>query len=327
MSGAESDRMLADSVKAAGNVILVADASYDAEVENLALPDTGYPLDVPGIYELRGVLPPITVLADAASGLGHNRFVLDPDGPLRHLIPFVRTHHRVVPSLGVSAALRVAGIKPQDVRLDGTSLRFGDRVMPLSWRHVRAEDGSVTLSLGPDRLSRTGAAERSQEPHLSDLLLLRPALFGGADPREAAAEDRSGDVPRQDRVRRHDRDRPVRRVRDAVLERQDARRPGPRRGGRRDPVQPIHPPGRRRRSRRHGDRRRAGHWPGRDDAAGVVGDGGHGGLRGGAVVDRHRVVQRRLLAEPVAARARFVGRAVRRRRVPGTSSRDARSGR
>ena len=149
MSGAESDRMLADSVKAAGNVILLADASYDAEVENLALPETGYPLDVPGVYELRGVLPPIKLLADAASGLGHNRFVLDPDGPLRHLIPFVRTHHRVVPSLGVSAALRVAGIKPQDVRLDGTSLWFGDRVMPLSWRHVRAEDGLVSFLWNP----------------------------------------------------------------------------------------------------------------------------------------------------------------------------------
>ena len=99
MSGAESDRMLADSVKAAGNVILLADASYDAEVENLALPDTDYPLDVPGVYELRGVLPPIKVLADAASGLGHNRFVLDPDGPLRHS-DSVRAH---APSRGAVA--------------------------------------------------------------------------------------------------------------------------------------------------------------------------------------------------------------------------------
>ena len=149
MSGAESDRALADSVKAAGNVILVADASYDTEVENLALPDTGYALDVPGIYELRGVLPPFKTLADAASGLGHNRFVLDPDGPLRHTIPFVRTHHRVVPSLGVSAALRVAGIRPRDVRLDGRRLRYGDRVMPLAQRQVKAEDEVLRFLWGP----------------------------------------------------------------------------------------------------------------------------------------------------------------------------------
>jgi adenylate cyclase len=149
VSGAESDQALADSVKAAGNVILIADASYDTEVENLELPDTGYPLDVDGIYELRGVLPPFKRLADAASGLGHNRFVLDPDGPLRHTIPFVRTHHRVVPSLGVSAALRVAGIRPQDVGLDGTRLHYGDRVMPLSWRHVKAADGMLSFLWGP----------------------------------------------------------------------------------------------------------------------------------------------------------------------------------
>jgi adenylate cyclase len=149
MSGAESDQALADSIKAAGNVILVADASYDTEVENLALPDTGYPLDVPGIYELRGVLPPIARLADVASGLGHNRFILDPDGPLRHTIPFVRTHHRVVPSLGVSAALRVAGIRPQEVHLDGMRLHYRDRVMPLSQREVKAEDGVLRYLWGP----------------------------------------------------------------------------------------------------------------------------------------------------------------------------------
>ena len=149
MSGAESDRMLADSVKAAGNVILVADASYDTEVEHLNLPDTGFPLDVAGIYELRGVLSPIEVLAAAASGLGHNRFVLDPDGPMRHTIPFVRTHHKVLPSLGVSAALRVAGIRPPEVRLDGTALHFGDRVMPLARRRVPAEDGVLEYLWGP----------------------------------------------------------------------------------------------------------------------------------------------------------------------------------
>jgi len=149
MSGAESDKALADSVKAAGTVILVADASYDAEIENAMLPDAGYPLDVPGIYEMRGVLPPFRLLADAASGLGHNRFVLDPDGPMRHAIPFVRAHHRTVPSLGVAAALRATGIRAQDVRLDGTRLRFGDRVMPLSARHVKADDGVVRFLWAP----------------------------------------------------------------------------------------------------------------------------------------------------------------------------------
>jgi adenylate cyclase len=149
LSGAESDQMLADSVKAAGNVILVADASYDAAVEHQPLPDTGYPLDVDGIYERLGVLPPIPPLAAAAAAFGHNLLVLDPDGPIRHTIPFVRTQRHVLPSLGVSAAVRAAGIRPQDVRLEGSRLHFGDRVMPLSPRAVKTDEGVARYLWGP----------------------------------------------------------------------------------------------------------------------------------------------------------------------------------
>src|SRR2546428_4761517 len=121
MAGDESHKAFADSHKSAGNVILLGDASYDANVaEDVNISDAGYRLNVPGIYELRGVVPPFPLLAAAAAGLGHNRFLLDPDGPLRHTVPFVRTHHRALPSLGAAAALRVAGIPPPDVRLDGT---------------------------------------------------------------------------------------------------------------------------------------------------------------------------------------------------------------
>jgi adenylate cyclase len=141
-SGEESDKALADSVAAAGNVILLADASYDADT-----PDIGrvaadrYALDVPGIIDRRGMLPPFGSLAAAASGLGHNLFILDPDGPIRHVVPFVRSHGRVLPSLGVAAALRAAGIGAGDVALDGTRLRFRDRMMPLAWHDVRSSDG------------------------------------------------------------------------------------------------------------------------------------------------------------------------------------------
>ena len=54
---------------------------------------------------------PAAELAAAASALGHNLFILDPDGPLRHTVPFVRTGDRAMPSLGLAAALRVAGIR------------------------------------------------------------------------------------------------------------------------------------------------------------------------------------------------------------------------
>lgn len=148
-SGDESDKALADSVAAAGNVILLADASYDAETPDVErIPAGGYPLDVPGIIDRNGVLPPFAPLAAAASGLGHNLFVLDPDGPIRHVVPFVRSHGRVLPSLGVAAALRAAGIGPGEVVLEGTRLRFRDRVMPLAWRRVQSSDGTLSYLWG-----------------------------------------------------------------------------------------------------------------------------------------------------------------------------------
>ena len=42
LSGAESDKTLADSIKAAGNVILPGDASYDTETPGVTIPDAGY---------------------------------------------------------------------------------------------------------------------------------------------------------------------------------------------------------------------------------------------------------------------------------------------
>ena len=144
ISGEASDRALADSIKAAGNVILLADATYAAESTAAPLlPEFGFrQLDVPGITERKTVFSPVDVLARAASGLGHNLFVLDPDGPIRHTVPFVRSRGRVVPSLGLAAALRVAGVLPGDVRLDGRILRIGDRAMPLEPRSVQTQTGT-----------------------------------------------------------------------------------------------------------------------------------------------------------------------------------------
>jgi adenylate cyclase len=148
-SGAESDNALADSIKAAGNVILLADASYDAETtETERLPPNRFALDAPGILDRKGLLPPFAVLADAAAGLGHNLVILDPDGPLRHVVPFVRSHGRTIPSLGVMAALRGAGLAPADIHLDGTRLRYRDRAMPLTWRHVESSEGTIDYLWG-----------------------------------------------------------------------------------------------------------------------------------------------------------------------------------
>src|SRR5262245_9592577 len=149
-TGAESDEELATSAQKAGNVIMLADATYEVDqavyetlqIESEFPPDDGYSLDALGAIKRGQVLPPYPKLRDRVSGFGHNLFVLDPDGRMRHMVPFVRSNNRLLPSLGVASALRAAGIKPNQVQLEGDVLRFGDRAtMPLLERRIVGPEG------------------------------------------------------------------------------------------------------------------------------------------------------------------------------------------
>ena len=148
-SGPESDKALADTIKKAGNVVLLADATFAGETtEKQTLPDQGYRINVPGVLERRVVFPPAGPLSGAAAALGHNFLSLDPDGPVRHVVPFVRTGDNAMPSLGLSAALRASGLNPSAVRIDGRSLIAGDRLMPLEMRRVNTEGGVTEMLWG-----------------------------------------------------------------------------------------------------------------------------------------------------------------------------------
>jgi adenylate cyclase len=149
MSGADSDNALVESVRTSGNVVLPADATYNAASGGSPdLPDAGFTSAAPGAAERRVVFPPFSGLAEAAAAIGQSLFVLDPDGPIRHTVPFVRTGNHLLPSLGVAAALKVAGIAPRDVRFEGNRLVMGDRAMPLSWRTVKSADGAERYQWG-----------------------------------------------------------------------------------------------------------------------------------------------------------------------------------
>jgi len=68
ISGTESDKLFADSLKASGNVITLADATFDGKVSGAAtVPDVGYRLQVPGIYERASILAPTAVVAGAVA--------------------------------------------------------------------------------------------------------------------------------------------------------------------------------------------------------------------------------------------------------------------
>ena len=145
VSGGDSDQQLADSVKAAGNVIMLADATYEGLANGQADPTAshwhGSNFSADGRAEPRRiVLAPYQSLADASAGLGHNFLPLDPDGPARRMPPFITSGGKQLPSLGVAAALAAGGFGPTDVRVEGDGLRIGDRRMPLVRQTIDKHD-------------------------------------------------------------------------------------------------------------------------------------------------------------------------------------------
>jgi adenylate cyclase len=136
MSGEASDAELVKSIRSAGNVVMLADAVHEGviggELKNELAGWKGprYLLG-PAIEERRVITPPIKEITQVVAGLGHNFFAADDDGPARRMVPFVRKGEQYVPSLGVAAALIAGGFKPEEVVLDGRTLRIRDRRIPL----------------------------------------------------------------------------------------------------------------------------------------------------------------------------------------------------
>ena len=135
LKGSDSDQALADAVKKAGNVIMLADAVYGGAAEGNAdadatWPDAGYRVGE-DIEERPIILPPYDQLKIAASAIGHNFLALDEDGPARRVPPFVRKGDKYIPSLGVAAAIAALGIRPDEVRMDGDTLVMRDRRIPM----------------------------------------------------------------------------------------------------------------------------------------------------------------------------------------------------
>jgi adenylate cyclase len=66
-------------------------------------------------------------LIDEAKGVGHVAAALDPDGVSRRVPIVVRVCGRLLPSLGLAAALDVLGVPRDDIGFDGQALRIGGR--------------------------------------------------------------------------------------------------------------------------------------------------------------------------------------------------------
>ncbi len=130
----ESDAAMVTSVRTAGNVVMLADATSPGMIGSSETKTATWrsPYRLGALIEQRPViLPPFQELNDAASALGHNFLALDDDGIARRITPFIRSGDRFLPSLGVAAAFAAGGFKPDEIALDGNSIRVRDRRIPL----------------------------------------------------------------------------------------------------------------------------------------------------------------------------------------------------
>src|SRR3954464_5323455 len=137
----ESDDAMVTWVGSAGNVVRLADATNPGTTGSSgpqASPSWQSPYRLGSVIEERPVVqPPFPELSDPAAALGHNFLALDEDGIARRVAPFIRSGGRYLPSLGVAAALRAGGFSPDEVSLDGTTIRIRDRRIPLVPVRVR----------------------------------------------------------------------------------------------------------------------------------------------------------------------------------------------
>ena len=192
-SGRQSDRALADWVRESGNVVMLADAVYEgiagADVKDVyASTWKGSPYGAGPLAEPRPlVLAPYQELADAAAALGHNFLTRDDDGPARRMTPFVVSGGKQLPSLGVAAALRAAGVAPGDVAAEGSVLRLGRVRVPLVSRRIDNRDQwAMLINYRAPALVR-GAAGELHRPYQSyefrEIFAAEQELLTGKKPR------------------------------------------------------------------------------------------------------------------------------------------------
>jgi adenylate cyclase len=137
-TGEESDAVLVDSTKKAGNVVHIAEASSGELIDpsralpvNLDAPALNVKLPSTMCLEQRpNITPPFAALAQASSGIGHSLLALDPDGPVRRTSPVVNVAQRSIPSFAYAVAMAAGYRAAPEVVTD----EAGHCVAMIPWR-------------------------------------------------------------------------------------------------------------------------------------------------------------------------------------------------
>lgn len=141
VTGDQSDAVLVDAVRTAGNVVLLGETTFEGSTKTVAASaEAAAAFELPGrTYQPgSGFLQrptfqlPFDDLRLVTHGIGHNLLVRDSGSDFaRRMLPFVDVGGTAVPSLGMAGALAFLDMAPTGVTLDGRLLRIGGVTMPL----------------------------------------------------------------------------------------------------------------------------------------------------------------------------------------------------
>ena len=168
---------------------LLADATFegDSRPDAAPLPDLGFRLDSPAPSSAGSIFPPFAGARrrrGAASATTSSSSIRTARCATR--VPFVRIGPRVAPVArprrGAARGRHRAG---SSHARRTTAARSAIARCRCRGAHVATRGRAISVPVGAHRFPRSGAARRSEEPHLSDLLVLRSALLGGADSRRS----------------------------------------------------------------------------------------------------------------------------------------------
>ena len=189
-SGADSDRALATAARGLP-IIFPGDAVPEA-LDGGAKPAP--PAAWPGLSissqvhaEDRPVfVPPIAELAAASRVVAHNFLALDPDGPWRRYVPFVRYQDRIIPSLAVAAAAVALSIDGSQISTDSDGVWLGRRRLALTDTSIEQPDGVVRQARRAmiRFLSGRGSESRYRRVSFYRLFYSQQQLSEGASPLE-----------------------------------------------------------------------------------------------------------------------------------------------
>ncbi len=151
MTGSDSDSALAEAIRHAGNVLLLANGVYEGTVDEPLPAATADPVlpgpafsPGPGFQPRPHLILPIPEFAGAAHGIGHNVVPRDEGGPVRRMLPFIDYRGAAVPALGLAAAIAADRIPADEIHLDGDVLHVGRHAVPLLDEPVPARSGEAS---------------------------------------------------------------------------------------------------------------------------------------------------------------------------------------